>query len=104
MCRWSLHIINMNFNNLSKISIATKRQWLIKKGYKSAVTADNDYINKLFELYVPTWILEAEKFKKQNKKNKNKYSGASPKEWASWGGTNRPHHSGGRKRNTRNYI
>jgi hypothetical protein len=93
----------MNFNNLSRISVATKRQWLIKKGYESAITADNDYINKLFELYVPTWILEGQKFKKQNKKNKNKHS-ASAKEWASWGGTNRPHHSGGRKRNTRNYI
>ena len=94
----------MNFSNFRNISTSRKREWLIKKGYESAKTADNDYINKLFELYIPNWLLEVEKIKKQNKKNKNKYSGVSPKEWAAWGGTNRPHQSGGSKHRNRNYI
>lgn len=87
----------MNYKFLSNASISRKRKWLIDKGYELARTADNDYINKLFDLYKPVWLLEAEKQKK-------KLKAPVGKEWKMWQGTNRPHDSGGRKDRSGNHM
>jgi hypothetical protein len=82
---------------ISNVSVSRKRKWLIAKGYESAKTADNDYINKLFDLYKPALTSAA-------KKQKNKLKSSQGKEWKSWEGTNRPSHLGGPRDRRRNFM
>ena len=92
-----LVLYNMTHKFMRNANVGQKRQWLIKKGYESARTADNNYINQLFDLHVPAWFREAEKQKK-NKKN------SKTKDWKMWQETNRPHHLGGNHDRRRNLI
>jgi len=87
----------MNCKITPNASVSSKRKWLIEKGYESAKTADNDYINKLFDLYKPALA-------SGSKRQKKKLNLSQTKEWKSWEGTNRPHHSGGAKDRRRNFM
>ena len=63
-------------NPMKTLSLQQKRQWLIAKGYESARTGDQKFVESLYGMY-------------QKPKHAVR---AAPKEWKMWSGTFRPHH------------
>tara|TARA_R110000868_G_C10663016_1_gene745970 strand:- start:178 stop:369 length:192 start_codon:yes stop_codon:yes gene_type:complete len=63
---------------MKKLNTYQKRQWLIAKGYESARTGDNKFVESLYGLYHKS----------------EKPMRTAPKDWKMWGGTRRLHHYG----------